>query len=102
MPSEPARTTAASLSRPAALANTDVLKYSLVTTRQTCTGERSCPTWPNPYASAVAAMRVAALGSRVLNPPRPVQWITAVVGRYEQANLRAVVDELVSERREPQ
>ena len=39
--------------------------------------------------------RVAAVGERILNPPLPLQWLTAIVAPRESADLRAVVDALV-------
>ncbi|MGA8046878.1 MAG: DUF5995 family protein [Dermatophilaceae bacterium] len=39
--------------------------------------------------------RVAALGGRILNPPLPLHWLTALVAPREKADLRAVVDALV-------
>lgn len=39
--------------------------------------------------------RVAAIGTRILNPPLPLQWITALVAPQERADLRAVIDALV-------
>jgi hypothetical protein len=39
--------------------------------------------------------RVAALGGRILNPPPPLQWLTALVAPQERADLRAVVHALV-------
>ncbi|KAB7741433.1 hypothetical protein GA707_17975 [Nostocoides sp. F2B08] len=39
--------------------------------------------------------RVAAIGEGILNPPLPVQWLTALVAPRERADLRAVVESLV-------
>lgn len=39
--------------------------------------------------------RVAALGGRILNPPLPLQWLTALVAPKERADLRAVVSALM-------
>jgi hypothetical protein len=48
-----------------------------------------------PRLVAARDERVAALGGRILNPPPPLQWLTALVAPQERSDLRAIVDALV-------